>query len=273
MSREALEWVMRGAIDDGCILPIQVSGATRRRIGPGLVRAVLICLAEHAEHGTGVAWVGSATIAKEVRSNRWDVDKCVAVLIEAGYVELLSAGRGPGNPRRLRLMMPGLALQIELPLGRANAGANAGATSPSTRANGAQLLTSNFESSSSSSSESNAVAPAADDEEEFQKVLSMVAEHRRKVSPVPVTFAARWLATVRESVARSDGYQIREALQLGMDAEEIARKINTGAPLIVAKPAQLHPPDCVCGGFGFVLVDEAENCWDRCQSTPIAVTT
>ena len=264
MSREALDWVMRGAIDDGSILPIEVSGATRRRIGPGLVRAVLICLAEHAEHGTGVAWVGSATIAKEVRSNRWDVDKCITILVEAGYVELISRGRGPGNPRRVRLMMPGLALQIELPLGRANAGANAGAPPPSTRDDATQLLTSNFEQSSSSSSESTAVAPAADDDDEFQKVLSLVAEHRRNVSPVPVTFAERWLATVRESVARSDGHQIREALELGMSADEIAGKINTGAPLIVAKPAQLHPDHCMCGGFGFVLVDEAENCWDRC---------
>lgn len=95
-------------------------------------------------------------------------------------------------------------------------------------------------------------------------MLSMVAEHRRKVSPVPVTFAERWLATVRESVARSDGHQIREALELGMAAEEIAGKINTGATLIVAKPSRPHPDDCACGGFGIVRVDEAENTWDRC---------
>jgi hypothetical protein len=131
-----------------------------------------------------------------------------------------------------------------------------------------------YKTSSSSPSDLTAVAPAIDDDE-FDRVLTIVAEHRRSVSPVKPVFADRWLATVRQSVARSDGHQIRQALERGLSTDEIAGKINRGETLAsVARPS-VHPPDCPLCENGLINRNPSEPMgdWYRCTGVPIAVAT
>jgi hypothetical protein len=110
-----LEWVDGGAIDGGPILPARLPGAIARRISRDRVDKVLTILAKHCDWGTAVTYVSRDTIAKAARFGRWDVDKALEILVEGGWIERIGGGRGPGNARRFRLMVPGLALQGELP--------------------------------------------------------------------------------------------------------------------------------------------------------------
>src|SRR4249920_424314 len=116
MSWEATEWVARGALDGGSILPARLVG---KRIGRDRVAHVLEVLAHHA--GTdGVAWPGWATLELETRLPRRLIREAVTVLVELGLVQLIGAiGRagnaGRGNVRGFLLMLPGAAIQGHLP--------------------------------------------------------------------------------------------------------------------------------------------------------------
>lgn len=294
-----MEWVLHGAIDGGGILPDNLEGAKRRRIGRDRVERVLLVLADHANAG-GVAWPSQETIAIETRLDRRDVRKGLAVLLEGGWIECVGNGKGPGNSSRYRLLMAGLPLQGEMPgisgqmAGKAEgnggeAEGNGGEMAGKWRGNGPQMAgekagekagipaTNNEHlTKPSSSSVENSTAGPADDDDEFRKVLELVAEYRRQASPRPVIYPEQWLTVVRDSVAAADGYRIHQELAAGDTPERIAHRINTFGreSNIVARTAPRdHPPECECQGTGTVERAEVHNgaiarVFARCETVP-----
>lgn len=72
----------------------------------GTARLVLFLIADHTDDETGLAWPGDACLADEAATTDRNVRRIIQRLVDDGELEIADSGRGPGNYRKLRILLP-----------------------------------------------------------------------------------------------------------------------------------------------------------------------